>query len=91
IWPFNENAMMDKVVATPFFSSSTLTIINTTPIPTNILIPPTSASFAPSSSTTLSASPPITSLSSPPMNLSNIDRTNETLNSDIMTIDETSG
>ncbi|CAM4850763.1 unnamed protein product [Rotaria magnacalcarata] len=91
IWPFNENAMTDKVVATPFSSSSTLTIINTTPIPTNILILPTSASFAPSSSTTLSASPPITSLSSPPMNLSNIDRTNETLNSDIMTIDETSG
>ncbi|CAM4984171.1 unnamed protein product, partial [Rotaria socialis] len=91
IWPFNENAMMDKVVATPFSSSSTLTIINTTPIPTNILIPPTSASFAPSSSVTLSASPPITSLSSPPMNLSNIDRTNETLNSDIMTIDKTNG
>ncbi|CAF3332606.1 unnamed protein product [Rotaria socialis] len=82
IWPFNEHAMVDKVVTPAFSSLSTSTINQTAPSPTNILIPPSHSSVVHSSCTT--------SLSSELSITSNIESTVETLSSDIMSVDDTS-
>ncbi|CAM4816935.1 unnamed protein product [Rotaria magnacalcarata] len=82
IWPFNEHAMVDKVVTPAFSSLSTSTINQTPPLPTNILIPPSHSSVVHSSCTT--------SLSSELSITSNIESTIETLSSDIMSVDDTS-
>ncbi|CAF1470554.1 unnamed protein product, partial [Rotaria magnacalcarata] len=79
IWPFNEHAMMNKVVA-PAFSSPSTSTISKTPPPTNILIPRTNSSVVHSSSTTSSSSPKL-------ITVSNVESMDVTLSSDVMMVD----
>ncbi|CAF5225939.1 unnamed protein product [Rotaria magnacalcarata] len=74
--------MVDKVVTPAFSSSSTSTINQTPPSPTNILIPPSHSSVVHSTCTT--------SLSPESSITSNIESAIETLSSDIMSVDDTS-
>ncbi|CAF4009782.1 unnamed protein product [Rotaria sp. Silwood1] len=83
IWPFNENAMMQSVVAPGFSPSFDPRIINQIlPSPTNILIPCSGSSIVQSSYTILPLQKPVTT--------SNVQSINESLNSGMMIIDHTS-
>ncbi|CAF5007795.1 unnamed protein product [Rotaria sp. Silwood1] len=83
IWPFNENAIMQSVVALGFFPSfNPKTINQIVPPPTNILIPCSGSSIVQSSCTTLPLQKPAIT--------SNVQSINESLNSGMMIIDDTS-
>ncbi|CAF5005940.1 unnamed protein product [Rotaria sp. Silwood1] len=83
IWPFNQNAIMQSVVALGFFPSfNPKTINQIVPPPTNILIPCSGSSIVQSSCTTLPLQKPAIT--------SNVQSINESLNSGMMIIDDTS-
>ncbi|CAF3908070.1 unnamed protein product [Rotaria sp. Silwood1] len=82
IWPFNENDMMQSVVDPGLSPSFNPRIINqTVPPPTNILIPCSGSSIVQSLCTTLPLQKPVIT--------SNVQSTNESLNSGMMIIDHT--
>lgn len=57
VWPFNENAMMDKVVQSESLSAGDQPTTNQSiPVPTNILVPPLDSSSNKSSSSTIPTS-----------------------------------